>query len=149
MHFFQILQYQYFKLSDLEMKHVLVPQLDPKMEHAIQRKYKSISIRYSKITFAKQITGLNVPQKEVLQVVHVLQDLEFAVFVSFEIQKHFYVKLTLMSFLVAVGCGGLSSENLTYFEVSSADDGPCVAKICKVTNDICQVYFWDQCCQLS
>ena len=89
MYFFQILQYQYFKLSDSEMKHVLVPQLDPKMEHAIQRKYKSISIRYSKITFAKQITGLNVPQKEVLQVVLVLQDLEFAVFVSFENQKKF------------------------------------------------------------
>ena len=71
------------------MKHVLVPQLDPKMEHAIQRKYKSISIGYSKITFAKQITGLNVPLKEVLQVVLVLQDLEFAVFVSFENQKKF------------------------------------------------------------
>ena len=38
-HFFQIFQYQYFKLSDLEMKHVLVPQLDPKMEHVILRKY--------------------------------------------------------------------------------------------------------------
>ena len=34
--------------------------------------------------FATHVTGLNVPQKEVLQVVLVLQDLEFAVFVSFK-----------------------------------------------------------------
>ena len=110
----------------------------------------SVSIHYSKmIIFVNHFTGLNVPLKEEHQVVLALQDLEYVVYVSFRNWKLSLRETNFNAFLVAVGCGGLSSENLTYFEVSSADDGPCVAKICKVTNDICQVYFWDQCCQLS
>merc|ERR1712141_484280 len=38
-----------------------------------------------------------------------------------------------------VGCGGSSSENCTYFEVTGANNGPCVASICKADSNICQV----------
>ena len=42
--------------------------------------------------------------------------------------------------LVTIGCGGSSSENCTYFEVSSlTTTGACSGKICKLSSDICQV----------
>ena len=44
-------------------------------------------------------------------------------------------------YLVTTGCGSSSSENCTYFEVSGANDGPCVGKICKCSSNICQVRF--------
>ena len=42
-------------------------------------------------------------------------------------------------FLIA-GCGSVSSENCTYFEVNGANSGDCNARICKCSSDICQVY---------
>ena len=47
----------------------------------------------------------------------------------------------LHKFLVSLGCGSINSENCTYFEVSGANDGDCSAKICKCSNDICQVHW--------
>jgi len=39
-----------------------------------------------------------------------------------------------------IGCGGSSSENCTYFEVSSlTTTGACSGKICKLSSDICQI----------
>jgi len=39
-----------------------------------------------------------------------------------------------------IGCGGTSSENCTYFEVSSlTTTGPCKGRICKLSSDICQI----------
>ena len=78
------------------------------------------------------------------------QDLECAVSVSlvekfkpFESAQSMwaltYECFPSFSLAVSVGCGSVTSENLTYFEVSSPDDGPCNAKICKVSNKICQV----------
>ena len=42
-------------------------------------------------------------------------------------------------FSVTLGCGGSSSENCTYFEVTGANDGACSAQICKISSDVCQV----------
>ena len=50
-------------------------------------------------------------------------------------QQHF------LKIVVTTGCGSSSSENCTYFEVSGANDGPCVGKICKCSSNICQVRF--------
>ncbi len=36
-------------------------------------------------------------------------------------------------FSVTLGCGGSSSENCTYFEVTGANDGACSAEICKIS----------------
>ena len=47
--------------------------------------------------------------------------------------------IELFYFTVTVGCGGSSSENCTYFEVTGATNGPCVASICKADSNICQV----------
>ena len=40
---------------------------------------------------------------------------------------------------VTIGCGGSSSENCTYFEYSGSNSGPCNARICKLSNAICQI----------
>ena len=49
--------------------------------------------------------------------------------------------IELFYFTVTVGCGGSSSENCTYFEVTGANNGPCVAQICKANSNICQVSY--------
>jgi len=38
-----------------------------------------------------------------------------------------------------IGCGASSSENCTYFEVSTAPLGSCIGKICKCNSNICQM----------
>jgi len=39
-----------------------------------------------------------------------------------------------------IGCGGTSSENCTYFEVSSlTTTGACGGRICKLSDDVCQI----------
>lgn len=38
-----------------------------------------------------------------------------------------------------MNCGGSKAENLTYFESSSGMTGACNAKICKTSNDVCQL----------
>ena len=69
---------------------------------------------------------------------HALQALEFAAFVRYFIQNLFSFFDALCGFLVTLGCGSTSSENLTYFEVSNANEGECTAKICK-QDGVCQV----------
>lgn len=59
------------------------------------------------------------------------------------------VQLQLASSSVAVGCGGRSAENITYFTSASAEEsgggggGPvaeaCSATICKIDEGICQL----------
>ena len=46
-----------------------------------------------------------------------------------------------MQFTVTLGCGSSTTENCTYFEVTSASSlsGACSAKICKTNTDICQI----------
>jgi len=39
----------------------------------------------------------------------------------------------------SAGCGSVSSENCTYFEVNGANSGDCNARICKCSSDICQM----------
>ena len=36
-------------------------------------------------------------------------------------------------------CGSKTSENTSYFEVSDASDGDCIARVCKVSERVCQV----------
>ena len=59
----------------------------------------------------------------------------FIFFSHFPNNQHFF------KIVVTTGCGSSSSENCTYFEVSGANDGPCVGKICKCSSNICQVRF--------
>ena len=46
-----------------------------------------------------------------------------------------------LSISVTIGCGGSSSENCTYFEVSAAPTGPCNGQVCKSNSNICQVSY--------
>merc|ERR1739848_397638 len=39
----------------------------------------------------------------------------------------------------SIGCGGSSSENCTYVEISSPSAGMCNAQICPTTTNICQI----------
>ena len=84
--------------------------------------------------------------------VHVHQDLESVVHVSAQIfiecmilykkkvTQVFRTVSEISFILVTIGCGGSSSENCTYFEVSSlTTTGACSGKICKLSSDICQV----------
>ena len=79
--------------------------------------------------------------------VHVRPDSAYAVFVSLTFHWYFSKRnwqftKSFHVFLVAIGCGGQSSENQTYFEVSNAGSGECTARICSQPN-VCQVnYIW-------
>ena len=53
---------------------------------------------------------------------------------------HTYMIQFEIIILVTFGCGSTSSENLTYFEVSNANEGECTAKICK-QDGVCQVLY--------
>ena len=44
-------------------------------------------------------------------------------------------------FLVTLGCGSVTSENNSYFEVSDPPSGQCNTKICKANDNVCQVMF--------
>ena len=69
---------------------------------------------------------------------HAPQALEFAAFVRYFVFIFFFILCCIVCFLVTLGCGSTSSENLTYFEVSNANEGECTAKICK-QDGVCQV----------
>ena len=68
---------------------------------------------------------------------HALQALEFVAYVRCYIDVFSFFDAFCV-FLVTLGCGSTSSENLTYFEVSNANEGQCTAKICK-QDGVCQV----------
>ena len=48
--------------------------------------------------------------------------------------------MTPQFYVVTLGCGGTSSENCTYFEVSDPPAGACRSTFCK-TDNVCQVDF--------
>jgi len=95
------------------------------------------------------LTVQNVPTLEAHQLVPVLTDLGFVAHVNANRQPsitkliHFHFCFNL--FQVSIGCGGKSSQNCTYFQVTAASAGTCGATICKCSGDICQVKFWLNC----
>ena len=54
-----------------------------------------------------------------------------------------YLIFTLISFSVALGCGGTSSENCTYLVQGSSSSitSPCTYTICKCSSNICRIRF--------
>ena len=54
------------------------------------------------------------------------------------LNKHLFLILFIL--LVTLGCGSVSSENCSYFELNPVvqSSGPCAAQICK-QNGVCQV----------
>ena len=56
-----------------------------------------------------------------------------------------HAELIPFSCLVTLGCGGVSSENGSYFEVADASSGQCNARICKTNDNICQVSMLNFC----
>ncbi len=40
---------------------------------------------------------------------------------------------------MTINCGGIASENCTYFDSSGVTSGACVAKVCPCADDICQM----------
>ncbi len=53
--------------------------------------------------------------------------------------SHVYGVRNIFSCTVSVGCGGVSSENCTYFDVGGAPNGACSATICPCSTGICQL----------
>ena len=43
-------------------------------------------------------------------------------------------------YAVSVNCGGMSSENCTYFDSDTTMAGGCQATICPCNDNICQVF---------
>ncbi len=42
-------------------------------------------------------------------------------------------------YVVNNGCGSMTNENCTYFEVTSPPQGPCSMKVCPCSDNICQL----------
>ena len=47
--------------------------------------------------------------------------------------------LIIILHLVTLSCGGISSENCTYFQSSGQEVGQCRIKICPCSDNICQL----------
>ena len=73
-----------------------------------------------------------------------LKAMVFAVFVNEAVVKMFLFSYSFfiflyISFLVTLECGGMRKENCTYFESTASFEGPCMATVCKMNDDIAQL----------